>query len=167
MADQDEKSLSSPTPDESTPLWIPRHIRHPTIDSSFEDIVIQSIQHIGEEIQAITHDLSTFQPLDTDELAELAAEAEASGAFGLSVLDTTEEKEDAIDPSQERPAAEHSLHRKLGVLPLAVIVFYNVSGGPFGVETAVRAGGNLFALLGFVIGPLVWSVQEVSSDTCL
>jgi hypothetical protein len=160
---QHEQSLSKPTPGESTPLWISSHRRHPTNDSSFEDIVIQSIQLIGEEIQAITHDLSTFQPLDTD---EMATDAEESGTIGLSGLDTKEEKEEAIDPSQERPA-EHSNHRKLGVLPLAAIVFFNVSGGPFGVETSVRAGGNLFALAGFLIGPLVWSVQEVSSDTCL
>jgi hypothetical protein len=128
--------------------------------------VIQSIQHMGELIQATTHDLSTFQPLGTD---EMVPEAEESGNIHLSALDTADEKEEDFedDAFQECPAAEHSNHRKLGVLPLAVIVFYNVSGGPFGVETAVRAGGNLFALLGFVIGPLVWSVQEVSSDTCL
>jgi hypothetical protein len=111
-----------------------------------------------------------FQPFDTD---TMATEAEASGAMGLSVLDTTEEKEEDFenaihtdDAFQECPA-ENSNHRQLGVLPLAAIVFFNVSGGPFGVETAVRAGGNLFALAGFLIGPLVWSVQEVSSDACL
>ena len=49
---------------------------------------------------------------------------------------------------------------KLGVLSLAILVFYNVSGGPFGIETSVRAGGNLFALLGFLVLPLVWSVPE-------
>lgn len=50
--------------------------------------------------------------------------------------------------------------RKLGIIPLAVIVFYNVSGGPFGIEPSVRAGGNLFALLGFFFGPMLWSFQE-------
>ena len=49
---------------------------------------------------------------------------------------------------------------KLGVISLAVLVFYNVSGGPFGIETAVRAGGNLYAILGFLIMPFVWSLQE-------
>ena len=48
----------------------------------------------------------------------------------------------------------------LGLWALAVLVFYNVSGGPFGIEPAVRAGGNLYAILGFVAGPLVWSVPE-------
>lgn len=48
----------------------------------------------------------------------------------------------------------------LGKASLAVLVFYSVSGGPFGVESAIRTGGYLYTLLGFIIGPLVWSVQE-------
>ena len=57
----------------------------------------------------------------------------------------------------------HGSQPLLNVLTLTILVFYNVSGGPFGVEAAVRAGGNRMALLGFLIGPLVWSLQEVSS----
>jgi amino acid transporter len=48
----------------------------------------------------------------------------------------------------------------LGKATLAVMVFYSVSGGPFGVESAVRSGGYLYTLLGFIIGPLIWSAQE-------
>ncbi|CAJ1945907.1 unnamed protein product [Cylindrotheca closterium] len=54
---------------------------------------------------------------------------------------------------------DHST-KHLGVLTLTILVFYNVSGGPFGAEAAVRAGGNRMALLGFLLGPLVWSIQE-------
>mmetsp|Transcript_18637 Transcript_18637/g.42387 ORF Transcript_18637/g.42387 Transcript_18637/m.42387 type:complete len:89 (-) Transcript_18637:11-277(-) len=43
---------------------------------------------------------------------------------------------------------------------MAVLIFYNVSGGPFGIETTVRAGGNFYAILGFLIMPFVWSLQE-------
>jgi amino acid transporter len=49
---------------------------------------------------------------------------------------------------------------KIGILPLAMIVFFNVSGGPFGIEESVRSAGFLFAILGFVIMPFVWSVPE-------
>jgi hypothetical protein len=49
---------------------------------------------------------------------------------------------------------------KLGVVSMAVLVFYNVSGGPFGIEATVRAGGNLYAILGFLVMPFVWSLQE-------
>ncbi|KAB1208490.1 hypothetical protein CJ030_MR7G022652 [Morella rubra] len=50
---------------------------------------------------------------------------------------------------------------KLTVLPLIALIFYEVSGGPFGVEDSVSAGGGpLLALLGFLIFPLVWSIPE-------
>lgn len=54
----------------------------------------------------------------------------------------------------------HSLPTKIGTLPLAVMVFYSVSGGPIGIEPAVRAGGFLPSLLGFALAPLAWSVPE-------
>lgn len=36
----------------------------------------------------------------------------------------------------------------------------HVSGGPFGIEETIRAGGAFYALLGFAIMPFVWSVPE-------
>lgn len=49
---------------------------------------------------------------------------------------------------------------KLTLLPLIALIFYEVSGGPFGVEDSVRAGGPLLSLLGFLFFPLVWSIPE-------
>lgn len=50
---------------------------------------------------------------------------------------------------------------KLTLLPLIALIFYEVSGGPFGVEDSVRAGGGpLLSLLGFLIFPLIWSIPE-------
>jgi amino acid transporter len=49
---------------------------------------------------------------------------------------------------------------KLSLAGLAVMVFYSVSGGPFGVEASVRSAGNFYTLLGFVVFPFIWSVQE-------
>ncbi|XP_078430366.1 amino acid permease family protein [Wolffia australiana] len=50
---------------------------------------------------------------------------------------------------------------KLGLLPLIALIFYDVSGGPFGVEDSVGAGGGpLLAILGFLLFPLVWSIPE-------
>jgi amino acid transporter len=48
----------------------------------------------------------------------------------------------------------------LRTLPLATLVFYSVSGGPFGSEASVKAAGNFYALLGFLVMPLVWSLPE-------
>lgn len=48
----------------------------------------------------------------------------------------------------------------LKLWPLAILVFYNVSGGPFGIEPSIRAGGNFYAIIGFLVFPLIWSVPE-------
>lgn len=56
---------------------------------------------------------------------------------------------------------QHAPHaRRLSLLPLAALIFYEVSGGPFGIEDAVGAGGPLLAILGFALLPLLWSVPE-------
>ncbi|KAI5075333.1 hypothetical protein GOP47_0009409 [Adiantum capillus-veneris] len=49
---------------------------------------------------------------------------------------------------------------KLSMLPLVALIFYEVSGGPFGVEDSVKAGGPLLALLGFLVFPFLWSIPE-------
>ncbi|KAL6544181.1 proline dehydrogenase [Orobanche gracilis] len=50
--------------------------------------------------------------------------------------------------------------KKVSVLPLVFLIFYEVSGGPFGVEDSVKAAGPLLALAGFLIFPFIWSVPE-------
>ncbi|XP_052209482.1 probable polyamine transporter At1g31830 [Diospyros lotus] len=50
--------------------------------------------------------------------------------------------------------------RKVSVLPLVFLIFYEVSGGPFGVEDSVQAAGPLLALVGFLAFPFIWSVPE-------
>jgi amino acid transporter len=50
------------------------------------------------------------------------------------------------------------LRRELGFLSLAAIVFFNVSGGPYGVEDAVASFGPGLALLLLAITPFVWSL---------
>ena len=73
---------------------------------------------------------------------------------------------DGDDPHHDHPLPHNPHHPhgggggKLGVVGLAVIVFYSVSGGPFGVEAAVRSAGNFYALLGFLLMPFVWSLPE-------
>jgi hypothetical protein len=47
---------------------------------------------------------------------------------------------------------------KLGLLGLIAIIYFEVSGGPVGIENAVSAGGPLLAILGVSIFPLLWSI---------
>jgi amino acid transporter len=51
-----------------------------------------------------------------------------------------------------------SLKRELGILPLAAIVFFNVSGGPYGLEDVVASFGPGLALLLLAVTPIVWSL---------
>lgn len=50
------------------------------------------------------------------------------------------------------------LRRRLGVVPLAAVVFFNVSGGPYGAEDTVSSLGPGLALLLLAVTPLVWSL---------
>jgi amino acid transporter len=50
------------------------------------------------------------------------------------------------------------LRRELGLVPLAAVVFFNVSGGPYGIEDVVPAFGPGLALTLLLITPLVWSL---------
>eukprot|EP00854_Cymbomonas_tetramitiformis_P002478 gene2478-3218_t len=66
----------------------------------------------------------------------------------------------AADSSARASTETRRALQPLACVSLAAIIFYEVSGGPFGVEGAVAAGGPLYAVLGFVLMPLIWSVPE-------
>lgn len=68
---------------------------------------------------------------------------------------SSESDEDAPILPGKKPS-----HQKLSILPLVFLIFYEVSGGPLGIEDTVQAGGPLLALLGFLLFPLIWSVPE-------
>ncbi|KAH9612379.1 hypothetical protein KSS87_003258 [Heliosperma pusillum] len=65
------------------------------------------------------------------------------------------------DTTQSSNSSASKANPKLTVLPLIALIFYEVSGGPFGVEDSIRAGGGpLLAILGFLIFPILWSIPE-------
>lgn len=71
-----------------------------------------------------------------------------------------------LDAEHTTPAAEASetvrLRPKsqLTLLPLIFLIFFEVSGGPYGSEPAVRAAGPLLSIFGFLLFPFIWSVPE-------
>ena len=67
-------------------------------------------------------------------------------------------QEDVITPIKPREEGDHAY--KLSAVALAVMVFYKVSGGPFGCEPTVKAAGPFYALLGFILFPILWSIPE-------
>lgn len=50
--------------------------------------------------------------------------------------------------------------QKLSLIPLVFLIYFEVAGGPYGEESAVGAAGPLFAILGFLIFPFIWSIPE-------
>lgn len=64
------------------------------------------------------------------------------------------------DASDSRAEMRPSGRKPIGLVTLVILIFYNVSGGPFGSEEAVGMGGPFWALLGFAVFPLIWSVPE-------
>ncbi|XP_010673499.2 probable polyamine transporter At3g13620 [Beta vulgaris subsp. vulgaris] len=50
--------------------------------------------------------------------------------------------------------------QKLALLPLVFLIYFEVAGGPYGEEPAVRSAGPLLAILGFLIFPFIWSIPE-------
>ncbi|HXI18291.1 MAG TPA: APC family permease, partial [Chloroflexota bacterium] len=48
--------------------------------------------------------------------------------------------------------------RQLTLLPLTMVMFFAVSGGPYGLEELVAESGALLALLLILLTPLIWSV---------
>ncbi|OWM68584.1 hypothetical protein CDL15_Pgr023549 [Punica granatum] len=79
--------------------------------------------------------------------ASSAAMREYNGAAYVTITEV---------PSPRAPAS----FKKVSILPLVFLIFYEVSGGPFGVEDSVGAAGPLLALVGFLVFPLIWSVPE-------
>ncbi|CAA7399276.1 unnamed protein product [Spirodela intermedia] len=50
--------------------------------------------------------------------------------------------------------------KQLSLIPLIFMIFFEVSGGPYGEEPAVQAGGPLLAIIGFLVFPFIWSIPE-------
>ncbi|KAL8106101.1 hypothetical protein AgCh_029774 [Apium graveolens] len=50
--------------------------------------------------------------------------------------------------------------KKVTLIPLMFLIFFEVAGGPYGAEPAVQAAGPLLAILGFLIFPFIWSIPE-------
>ncbi|KAK7400115.1 hypothetical protein VNO78_11315 [Psophocarpus tetragonolobus] len=55
---------------------------------------------------------------------------------------------------------ESKSHKKLALLPLVFLIYFEVAGGPYGEEPAVGSAGPLFAIIGFLIFPFIWSIPE-------
>ena len=61
------------------------------------------------------------------------------------------------------PAIASHLKRELSLLPLIAVIFFNVSGGPYGIEDAVPSFGAGLTLLLLLVTPLIWSLPVAAA----
>ena len=59
-----------------------------------------------------------------------------------------------------KPQQQHAAPNKISMWPLVALIYFEVSGGPYGIEDAVGAAGPLYALLGCFVFPIIWSIPE-------
>ena len=88
------------------------------------------------------------------------SDVESTEAFTLRQF--LKQQEHNVNPQTPGCGSSTASHdsKRLSLIPLVVLVYYGVSGGPFGVEAAVGAGGSLLSLISFVVLPFVWAIPE-------
>jgi amino acid transporter len=72
---------------------------------------------------------------------------------------TTAEPPTANEPDGVAPSSR--LRRRVGVLPLVMILFFTVSGGAYTLEKTVSTSGPGMALVLIALTPLIWSLPTV------
>ena len=58
------------------------------------------------------------------------------------------------------PANSPSIIRKIGILPLTAVIFFTVSGGPYGIEPLIGYAGS-YAIPLLLVTPLLWDIPAI------
>ncbi|KAF6138725.1 hypothetical protein GIB67_040857 [Kingdonia uniflora] len=95
---------------------------------------------------------ASSSPSETKEKLKSPGNKEAAAAAATAERNRIED----VEIGEERIQS----FKKVSIIPLIFLIFYEVSGGPFGVEDAVGAAGPLLALIGFLVFPIIWSIPE-------
>jgi amino acid transporter len=66
-------------------------------------------------------------------------------------------QEPGQEPGQAAPVAK-VLRRQLSTLPLVAVIYFSVSGGPFGLEEGIGGSGPGMALVALIIVPIIFAV---------
>ncbi|KAI8547196.1 hypothetical protein RHMOL_Rhmol07G0176500 [Rhododendron molle] len=97
---------------------------------------------------------------DDEELLTMNIKKQRNAANGKTSIAMGEYSGESYLEIDKVPSPRGNNARKVSVLPLVFLIFYEVSGGAFGAEDTVQAAGPLLALIGFLVFPFIWSVPE-------
>ncbi|KAJ4978265.1 hypothetical protein NE237_009045 [Protea cynaroides] len=70
------------------------------------------------------------------------------------------EEGEVVDPNAPNNRKKKKNNNKLTLIPLIFLIYFEVSGGPYGEEPAVLAAGPLLSIVGFLVFPFIWSIPE-------
>jgi amino acid transporter len=150
-------------------------------DGSYSHANVVDGEPFTNEVDDSDYYDGTFQNDDDDQGLYVEGRNHSSSSLKTSgMLQMTESYQENIVPLDAILGAEATMNEEgqvplpsellhpqytsttpaLKLWPLAILVFYNVSGGPFGIEPSIRAAGNFYAILGFCIFPFIWSLPE-------
>ncbi len=80
----------------------------------------------------------------------------------LLIADPTDDKDDsssdALSEVGDTGRSSVGAHPKMTCGQFVLVTFFIVAGGPTGIETVVSSGGPLYACIGLLIIPWLWSV---------
>jgi len=138
---------------------------HPSNHSSYNAVSTpRSTPNTARRVRSHSFDTTntgfTQNTVLSEAIASVISHAKDAIVEGISEVThaVSDVMHEEIKPVTPRPEGQHQ--QKLSAIALAVLVFYKVSGGPFGCEPAVRSAGNFWALIGFIFFPFVWALQE-------
>ena len=123
---------------------------HHRRDSSLMEVALESIHDMTE---VFVERLEEVQHIVVEGIEEVQHQVEVVQHELVEVME-----EPVAVPVKPREEGDHN--QKLSAIAVAVLVFYKVSGGPFGCEPSVKAAGPFYALLGFTLFPILWCIPE-------
>uniref|UniRef100_A0A0D9VJV9 Polyamine transporter PUT1 n=1 Tax=Leersia perrieri TaxID=77586 RepID=A0A0D9VJV9_9ORYZ len=99
-------------------------------------------------------------PADAGQKKPAAGAESTEPANGATPMGEYSTEYRGLPDGADAGAPPSSSSRTVSMIPLIFLIFYEVSGGPFGIEDSVGAAGPLLAIAGFLVLPVIWSIPE-------